>query len=113
MTIEHKIVVGLDDIKAVIFECRQCRTRLVMSPDSAAIPPRCPKHDCDSKPWIIGKAAEVTNDYEATTSAQLNLISAIGLLRKRNGGFRVLFEFLDERSVAASPAVNPALENQN
>jgi mRNA-degrading endonuclease RelE of RelBE toxin-antitoxin system len=68
-----------------------------MSPDAATIPPRCPKRGCDTE-WIVGKASEITNDYEATTSAHLNLISAIELLRKRNGGFRVMFQFQDDRS---------------
>jgi len=101
VTIEHSVIVGLDDIKAVIFECRGCKTRLVMSPDSASIPHHCPKQNCDVM-WLSGKASGITNDYEGTSSAFLNLISAIEFLRKRNGGFRVLFEFRDERSASSS-----------
>jgi len=101
MTIEHSIVVGLDDIKTVIFECRGCKTRLVMSPDSASIPRHCPKEHRDTE-WLSGRASEIANDYEATSSAFLNLISAIELLRKRSGGFRILFEFRDERLASAS-----------
>lgn len=102
MTIEHSIVVGLNDIKAVIFECRLCGTRLVMSPDAANVPASCPKQGCDSGTWMIGKVAGVKDDYEATTSANLNLISAIRFLRKTSAGFRVLLAFKDERSLPNS-----------
>jgi hypothetical protein len=97
MTIEHKIVVGLSDIKAVIFECRQCRTRVSMAPDKIDVPPRCPKGSCDGPAWIVGKPAEMTSDYEGSTSAHLNFASAIGYIRKHNGAaFRILLEFEDE-----------------
>ena len=97
MTIEHKIVVGLSDIKAVIFECRQCRTRVSMAPDGINVPQRCPKTGCDSPAWIVGKPAGMTSDYEGSTSAHLNFVSAIGHIREHNGAtFRILLEFDDE-----------------
>jgi hypothetical protein len=44
MTIERKIVVGLEDLKALIFECRAvekaCKSRVSVSPDQARIPAR-------------------------------------------------------------------------
>jgi hypothetical protein len=97
MTIEHKIVVGLSDIKAVIFECRQCRTRISMAPDKIAVPPRCAKTTCDSPAWIVGRPAGMTSDYDGSTSAHLNFVSAIGHIREHNGAaFRILLEFEDE-----------------
>lgn len=93
MTVEHKFVVGLDDIKAVIFECRQCRTRVSMPPSDARIPRQCPAEPCGSV-WIMGQPAGVISDFEGSTSAHLNFVSAIGHIRKRNGAaFRILLEF--------------------
>jgi hypothetical protein len=100
MTIEHKIVVGLDDIRAVIFECRQCHTRVSMSPtDAIDIPAQCPQRNCASV-WITGRAAAIKSDYEGSTSASINLVSAIGYIRKKNNGsaFRILLEFENENS---------------
>jgi uncharacterized paraquat-inducible protein A len=94
MTIEHKIVVGLDDIKAVIIECKQCHAKVSLSPDDLQIPARCPVERCAST-WIKGQRAAITNDYEATTSAHINLVEAIAHIRaKKNGAaFRILLEF--------------------
>ncbi len=100
MTLEHKIVVGLNDIKAVIFECRQCHTRVSMSPDDIRIPTKCPKEDCAV--WIGSEPAIVTTPYEATTSKYLNFVQAIGHIRKSNNGaaFRILLEFDDSKPTA-------------
>jgi hypothetical protein len=93
MTLEHKLVVGLDDIKAVVFECRQCGTRVSMVPADVRIPNQCPTGACASV-WIMGKPAGMTSEYEASTSAHLNFVSAIGYIRKHNGAaFRILLEF--------------------
>jgi hypothetical protein len=98
MTLEHKIVVGLGDIKAVIFECRECHTRISMAPDKIDVPPRCPKKTCESPAWIVGKPVGVTSDYDGSTSAHLNFVSAIGHIREHNGAaFTILLEFEDER----------------
>jgi hypothetical protein len=89
MTFERKTVVGLDDIVAISFECKQCRTRVTMSPDNLRIPPRCQLCDCE---WISG----VPSNYAATTSAHANFVNAIKQIRKQleNGApFRILLEF--------------------
>ncbi len=93
MTIEHSIVVGLDDIKTVIFECRQCHTRVSMSPDDIRIPVKCPKEDCAV--WLAGEPAKVVSPYEATTSKYLNFVQALGHIRKSTNGatFKILLEF--------------------
>lgn len=45
MTRENKIIVGLGDIKAVIFECRHadCQTRVAVKADNVRIPTQCPQ----------------------------------------------------------------------
>jgi hypothetical protein len=96
MTIEHKIVVGLDDIKTVIFECKQCRTRVSMSPDEIRIPPKCPKENCVSRTWIVGSPSGLTSEYEGSTAAHINFVDAIGHIRKnKSAAFRILLEFDD------------------
>ncbi len=43
MTFERKIVVGLEEIRAITFECHQCKSRLTVSPDDIRdIPIACP-----------------------------------------------------------------------
>jgi hypothetical protein len=89
MTFERKIVVGLDDIAAVSFECKQCQTRVTMLPDDIQVPQRCQK--CDSV-WIIGDPS----NYQSVTSPHMNFINAIGQIRKhlKNGApFKILLEF--------------------
>jgi len=50
MTFEHKIVVGLAEIKALIFECKECGARLSFPPEKMEIFPKgCPNnHRWDS-----------------------------------------------------------------
>jgi hypothetical protein len=40
VTSEHKLVVGVDDIKAVTFECLSCETRISIPFEKLNIPPR-------------------------------------------------------------------------
>lgn len=53
MVIERKIIVGLEDLRAVIFECRneaqRCTSRVSISPDRGLIPEKCP--DCGVE-WV-------------------------------------------------------------
>ena len=95
MTIEHSIVVGLDDIKTVIFECRQCRTRVSMLPNDIRIPQKCPNENCASREWITGIPANVRSSYEASTAKYVNFVEAIGHIRKskNDAAFRILLEF--------------------
>jgi hypothetical protein len=89
MTFEHKIVVGLDDIKAVTLECCQCHVRLTMSPDEVRFPQRC-RH-CDAA-WLLGDPSR----YLSGTSAQLNFVDAIAQIRKQmkeGVAVKILLEF--------------------
>lgn len=93
MTFEHKIVVGLDDIKAVSLECNQCHTRLTMQPDDIRIPHHCQR--CDAA-WILGDPSQ----YRSVTSAHLNFVHAIAQIRnqlKDGAPFKILLEFDDKK----------------
>jgi hypothetical protein len=96
MTIEHKIVVGVDDIKAVIVACT-CGIRFSMSPDDIQIPANCPK--CGII-WGGKPCREISSEHEEWASANLNFADAIGRMRKHpNSGFRLLLEFEREPSL--------------
>jgi len=71
-----------------------------MSPDEIQVPPKCPVERCGSI-WIKGAPAGITSDYEASTSAHVNLVAGIGYIRdKKNGAaFRILLEFEDQHSL--------------
>ena len=97
MTIERKIVVGLDDIKAVSFECKKCDTRLTIIPgDIKEIPQRCPKPNCSSE-WHI--SAGIIIEQKKTTVFEdlvLSLETIRTLMKNQSSperGFRILFEF--------------------
>jgi hypothetical protein len=95
MTIEQKVVVGLEDIQAICFEClnNDCRAIVSISPDKfERIPARC--EQCgqqwapqnltgfqDSKPWVFTNFASSLK----TIRTLMNSGSPMG--------FRVLLEF--------------------
>jgi hypothetical protein len=92
VTREHRIIAGLDDIKAVTLECRHCRTRVSLAPDNIRavhqFPKQCPH--CNQQ-WV-GEIAESTT---APKSPYLRLCSAVASIRERGADapFRILLEF--------------------
>jgi hypothetical protein len=93
MTIEHKIVVGLSDIKAVIFECANanCHARVIVSPDNIHIPKQCPA--CNEG-WI-----SIEKSFQSDTSQEKNFVDALAKLRVLEAKplpFKILLEFEDE-----------------
>lgn len=86
MTVERKIVVGLEDIKAVTFECHKCKSRLSFLPDRQIdIPQQC---NCGQR-WIIGDVP-TNSPFRKFTDA---LHAARNMLKPESSGFRVLLEF--------------------
>lgn len=93
MTVERKIIVGLGDITALILECKNCSTRVVLSPDKAEIPRSCPS--CPQQ-WLPAAPPKV----ESTVSVFANFIEAIRKIRDMQSSsgdewpkFRILLEF--------------------
>ena|SRR2546425_903707 len=103
MTVERKIVVGLGDLKAVIFECKhgQCRARAVVPPEHSKVPEHCP--GC-GKEWM---RLSLLGDIKVTSSTYVNFVEAIGKIRSDDSEsgrnewpkFRILLEF-DEPELA-------------
>lgn len=89
MTVEHRVIFGLEEIKAVIFQCNQCKTRVAIIPDELeSIPHKCPKeHAWD---WNIAP--------EFSGSCFLGLITSLRKLKDpiyEKTGFKILLEFED------------------
>ncbi|MGB7602736.1 MAG: hypothetical protein WBM24_20710 [Candidatus Sulfotelmatobacter sp.] len=104
MTIEHKIIIGVDDIKTVIVECK-CGVRVSFPPDDVRIPENCPTPNCGIA-WSR-KSHGVSAERDAYASANLNFVDAIGQMRKhlKSSNFRILLEFEDEsRALGAANA---------
>jgi hypothetical protein len=92
MTIKRKILVGLDDIKAICLECRDCDTRLSLRPDgSSRIPAQCPHCNAD---WMQLDPAS----SRALDSPFVSFVSSLQRIRSllKEGatmGFNILIEF--------------------
>lgn len=88
MTFERKIIVGLEDITAMSFQCLKCPFKITVSPDNVGeIPTKCSAgHD-----WFLGeKIGEVLSPVET-------FMKSVGRLRmtfnQKALGFKVLLEF--------------------
>ncbi len=88
MTVEQKIVFGLEEITAVIFECNECKSRASINTEHLSFPPqRCPSgHSWD---WNLA------SPFGATDSPFRMFISSLGRLRdplSEKVGFKILLE---------------------
>lgn len=94
MTVEHKIILGFDDLTSIIFECRNteknCRSRVSVSPDKTDIPATCPSCGIE---WVRHPQSETTVKGTAFSV----LAGAIADVRKKHSDpwpkFRILLEF--------------------
>jgi hypothetical protein len=87
MVIERKIVVDLQDIRAVSFQCESCEYRVAMSPDKVSLPINCP----NGHQWTSGQS----NALIATPLFQFTstLATLRTLLKQKALGYRIVFEF--------------------
>lgn len=93
MTVEHKVVLGLGDVRAIVCECAHCGARLSMAPESVA-PQKlanCPA--CGM--WWMRTDTTQGNDY---LTPELALVAALKTVRDPKSGnppngVRILFEF--------------------
>jgi len=88
MTVERKITVGLGDIKAVIFECRTCRTRVSVPAGDVKIPHACP---C-GKQWT----PDVLESVETPKFPYSKFCTALKqcrVLQENEAPFTILLEF--------------------
>lgn len=99
MTVEHRMIVGINDIKAVTFECLNCKTRITVQADSLRDVPRV----CGSCNTVWWASTDTTAYVSTSAPAPLALIQAIVtmniLIREKKETFRVLFEFDEPKAV--------------
>jgi hypothetical protein len=93
MTIERRLIVGIEDIKGVCFQCLSCHARTTVAPDKIGdIPATCPR--CNEV-WIAFRPS----GHEIVAASPFvnltNSIQRIWALDKEGvlHGFRVLLEF--------------------
>jgi hypothetical protein len=87
MVIERKIVVDLEDIKSISFQCEKCEYRVTMSPDNVTLAPNCP----NGHAWISGEGkATIVPPLLQFTSTLATLRTLLG---QKALGYRILFEF--------------------
>lgn len=97
MTRQHRVIVGLEDIVAVTFECTSCRSRISFPASSIPRePPRiCPT--CNRSWW---SSTELSTNVSTSAPALVSLMQAIVtlrvLLRENQESVKVLLEFDSE-----------------
>ncbi|KKL67707.1 hypothetical protein LCGC14_2132310 [marine sediment metagenome] len=95
MTVEHRLVVGLQDIKAVTLVCKHCEGRYVMSKD-ISITVNCPI--CGAT-WLVVPTA-VTRRVPSPFHDFVEALNALRIAQNHEDvGFRLLLEFDDPSSV--------------
>jgi hypothetical protein len=96
MTIERRIVVGLNDIQAVSFECNECLTRTRVPSDKLrGIPENCPS--CN-RVWITSQFSQ--RNHVELASAYKTFIDSLVKIRTlmENGApFKILLEFSEPK----------------
>ncbi len=92
MTVERRIIAGLEDIKAISLECKSCHSRVTFSADRKIdVPLSCER--C-GKPW---RSPQSVSAYRTNDSAIVNLVQSIATIRtlisEDSIGFSILLEF--------------------
>lgn len=91
MTIEHKLIVSLEEIKAIVLKCttKECNSRAVFSPDKIdTIPQRCPHgHE-----WHWG-ISDDRPQIDSPMWAWLQLLKRLRDPMNQNCGFKIFLEF--------------------
>jgi len=96
MSVERKIIFGLEDIKAVTFACHACKSRLSFSPDELI---KIPQHCGCGQRWVIGDVPTNSPFRKFTDS----LYTVRNTIKPETAGFRVLLEFDEPPSPSRQP----------
>lgn len=87
MTFEHTVAVGLEEIRAIIFQCTSCKARMAIVPDTLTeIPKQCP----NGHPWNTESPSGMVN-----STAGRFVFSLIEMRKSiyEKCGFKILLEF--------------------
>ncbi len=94
MTIERRLIVGLGDITAVVFECVHCGVRVAINPDDlGTLAGKCPR--CSYTWGLVEPVSNVppTNLSRSFISDFTQALMKIRRLDPQTVGFRLLLEF--------------------
>jgi hypothetical protein len=90
MTFERKIVVGLEDINKITFECTSCGSRISMNPDKARdIPMQCAECKKEWRTFDVERPAMIASP----TFTFVDSLAKLRVIGPKNAGFRILLEF--------------------
>ncbi len=101
MTIERKIIIDLEDIRAVVFECISCLSRVSIPPQTRGntrIPNECPQ--CSAKwstldPLKDGDRISLTPHVNFVTSIERLKFFSDELMKM--AGFKILLELQEPK----------------
>jgi len=111
VTIETKIVVGLEDIDAISLEClgEKCHFKISLSPDQEGkIPEKCPQ--CDRK-WY---ESDISGYMNKKVLPLWNFAKSVEIIRASireagdAAGFRILLEFKEPTSDSSTGKPQPS-----
>lgn len=88
MTLERRITVGLGDIKAVVFECQTCGTRVSVPASDAKVPHTCP-YNHQWTPDLIESVETPQFPYSKFCIA----LNQCRTLQENKAPFKILLEF--------------------
>lgn len=96
MTVEHRVIVGLSDIRAITFECVKCGARLSVAPgkvdtDTLRECPTC------TAPWLTGTVGTGRVQQVPVTRFVDAIAPALVSEQHDEQGVRVLFEFAEPK----------------
>jgi hypothetical protein len=95
MVIERRIVVGIEDIKSIILECKNCKARIVRAPElEREVPYQCP--ECPSK-WRTPSGRQVIQSDSACFHFAKAIPALRSLIKENALGCNILFEFEELR----------------
>jgi DNA replicative helicase MCM subunit Mcm2 (Cdc46/Mcm family) len=93
MTLERRMVAGIDDIQAVTFQCSSCTTRTTVPADSLREVPR----QCTSCNAVWWRGDEIATHVSTSGPAATAFIQAIRtlttMMREKKDAFRIFLEF--------------------
>jgi hypothetical protein len=99
MTVERRMIFGIDDIRAVTFQCSSCKTRITIPTDPLReVPRRCTS--CDAIWWRGDESATHVSTSGPAAMAFIQAIRTLAIMiREKKDAFRILLELEEPKSV--------------
>ena len=99
MTVERRMIAGIDDIRAVTFQCSSCKTRITIPADSLREVPR----QCTSCNALWWRGDEFATHVSTSGPAAMALVQAIRtlaiMIRDNQDAFHIFLEIEEPKSI--------------